>query len=215
MTVTAGKLPKSAYSARRKLLVSRGQWQRWTPAPPVRDHVRSVLAATGLTRAEYAALAGLNQVTITRVLDKPPRDPDVIYMPTATAILAVTATAVPADRFLIDATGSRRRLQALACLGWPVSSLTARSGLGFATLQRIRSGHQALIERGTAAKVTAVYDELWLTPAPEETRGQVFSAAKARLHAARQRPEWVSGAAWDDIDAPACKPKGARRAPAA
>lgn len=208
--MTTTKSPLAIYRARQRLLAGRGQWEPWSPAAPARDHARHVLAVTpGLTRSGYASIAGIDRSTLNRLLDRPPGDPDVIYTTTARAVLAVTPGSVPSRAHLVDATGSCRRLRALACLGWSVPQLAARTGVAVVNLQQVRAGLQARVEQGTAAKISAAYGELWLTPAPEASMGQKQSAAKSRIHAARQ--QWVSGSAWDDIDDPACRPHGARR----
>jgi hypothetical protein len=206
--MTAGKLPQSAYVARRRLLKDRGEWQPWTPAGPVRDHIRSIRGATGMSLTEYAAHAGVHRGTIRKLLAGPAGNPDVILTATATALLAVTMATARPNLALTGAAGTRRRLQALAVLGWTLTEIAARAHLSAFALQQVRSGHRATVERGTAVSVAAVYGELWLTPAPGHSRGQVISVAKTCLQAARQG--WVTGAAWDDIDDPACRPQGTR-----
>jgi hypothetical protein len=93
---------------------------------------------------------------------------------------------------LVDATGTRRRLQALAAIGWPPRALAERLGI---QPDNILRRHRVRV--GTARLVAAVYDQLSMTPGPD-TR----SAAAAR------RRGWAPPLAWDDdsIDDPAARP---------
>ncbi len=108
-------------------------------------------------------------------------------------------------RLLVDQTGSRRRAEALMCMGWPAIYLADRLGIS-------RSGFNAWIHKGrimrpAADKIAALYDELSLTTGP---------SPRARMWA--ERRGWAPPIAWDDdtIDdptaAPACwKREGERR----
>jgi hypothetical protein len=96
---------------------------------------------------------------------------------------------------LVDATGTHRRIQALAAIGWSTPALEQYAGVGyrkFHELLRKRRTH-----RNTAALVRRMYDELWNTPAPKG-----IGATRA-LTAARKNG-WPKPAAWDDdeIDDP-------------
>lgn len=96
---------------------------------------------------------------------------------------------------LIDATGTRRRIQALNAIGWDNGRIMKRLGMdpyGSRTLFRGARVHQ-----NTAAKVARVYDELSMTPGP---------SVRARLHA--QRRGYAPPLAWDDdtIDDPNAVP---------
>lgn len=93
---------------------------------------------------------------------------------------------------LVDATGSRRRLQALMRLGWPGYMLAEKAGIrrgqsGIDTL--IRHSRNVTIER--AARIEAVFEELCMTPGPSPiTRKRA------------ERNGWHGPLDWDDIDAP-------------
>jgi transcriptional regulator with XRE-family HTH domain len=63
----------------------------------------------------------------------------------------------------IDGTGTNRRLQALAALGWSQSELASRLGFTFQNVSRLAS--EGRVNRDTAAKVRALYDELSMTSA--------------------------------------------------
>lgn len=99
---------------------------------------------------------------------------------------------------LVDATGTRRRIQALMVLGWSLAVLTARLGLAksnHSALKRILE--QQRVRRTTAERVAALYDELWGCSGPSDR------AREAALVAG-----YCSALAWDDetIDDPAARP---------
>lgn len=97
----------------------------------------------------------------------------------------------------IDATGTRRRIQALCALGWSRPEMAARLGVGPRSM-----GHYltvATVTTSTAARVRRLYDELAM---------HAGSSQRVRAHARRQG--WVPPLAWDDdeIDNPAARPRG-------
>jgi hypothetical protein len=96
---------------------------------------------------------------------------------------------------LTDATGTRRRLQALCALGWTTDIIGQHLHVDG---KAVRSFMQTkTVTTTTASRVCAVYDQLSMTPGPSSiTRKR--SAAKA----------WVVPLAWDDesIDDPRARP---------
>jgi hypothetical protein len=96
----------------------------------------------------------------------------------------------------IDATGTRRRLQALIAIGWPIELLAAQ--LGRRPKSLCRSMTSESVTARTAQDVGTVYDRLWNTPPPRMTGGQRAAADAAQAHAAAQG--WLPPLAWDDID---------------
>lgn len=91
----------------------------------------------------------------------------------------------------IDATGTRRRLQALIFMGWSTEQLGEH--LGF-TGSRVRQMlYEETVGKINANKVRDVYDRLWATPAPH-----TFHTVRTRKHARRQG--WVGPLHWENID---------------
>ncbi|MEV1295739.1 hypothetical protein [Pseudonocardia sp. NPDC049635] len=133
----------------------------------------------------------------------------------AQRLLAVTPpTAAPPVRDLdtlpdlarVDATGSRRRIHALAALGWSVQQLADRLGLARRQLQgRVLHGGEQVSVR-TARAIRDLYDALCWQPPPADTAWQ--RAAVTRTKAWANRQGWVPPLAWDDdtIDDPAATP---------
>jgi transcriptional regulator with XRE-family HTH domain len=116
----------------------------------------------------------------------------------AAALLAVQpALDVLADGALTDATGARRRLRALAALGWPASHLARQLGMNPVAVRTLMRGDRQRVTVATARKVAALYDRLWNTPGPSE-------ATRARA----SRAGWPVPLAWDDesIDDPDARP---------
>lgn len=92
--------------------------------------------------------------------------------------------------------GTRRRVQALAALGWRWQDIAARTGTSYQSVQRLALLDQA-VHVATVERIRAVYDQLSATPGPSElTRRR--AAAKG----------WVPPLAWDDdtIDDPNALP---------
>lgn len=87
--------------------------------------------------------------------------------------------------------GTRRRLQALAVMGWSLVALSQRTRLPDTTLSVLREGHTTRVAAETANLVAVVYDELASTGGGDN--------AAARL--ARSRG-WLPPLAWDDPDDP-------------
>jgi hypothetical protein len=117
----------------------------------------------------------------------------------------VTAAAAGAP-VLADATGTRRRLQALVAIGWHRAELARRLHLGpsqFKALLRRRR-----VAAGTAAAVEALYDRIW-----DQWPGGAC-AERARRYAAALG--WPVPMAWDeeDLDDPAAGPAAGWRRPA-
>ena len=190
----------TAAERRRSTAIAYGTWNGLVDAAEVRAHVQS-LREQGLSLKRIAQLSGVGQGTVNALVYGEPargRPPLSQVRPdTQRRLLTVRfqAAAVPAGR-RVDATGTRRRLQALATLGWSVTSLATRSDLALRTLRRALTSTTVTAE--TARAVTRLYDQLRAEPAPHRSRRE--QAAAARTKAAAQRAGWRAPLAWDDID---------------
>lgn len=163
----------------------------------VRVHIER-LTARGWTQEQVAAAAGVNQATVSVIMSRPGSQ---VRRSTAAAIFAVRLDQVaPVPRGLVDATGTRRRLQALMVLGYTIPDVARRVGVGESSLQQTVEGRWTRIKSVTATKVARVYRQLSVTTAPPSR-----FAEQARNEAMARG--WHGPMAWDDIDDPACIPE--------
>lgn len=104
----------------------------------------------------------------------------------------------------VDSTGSRRRVQALAWMGWPNHAVADRIGCSRRSLPTLLA--RGSISARLALRITVLYDQLSTIPGPSK-----LAAVKARQHG------FASPWAWDDetIDDPAARPTGLRKGRAA
>ena len=96
----------------------------------------------------------------------------------------------------IEATGTRRRLQALVAVGWPLPELASRLGRQTGRLLQLLSG--VTVKVHTAEQVSNLYDRIWDTAPSRDTEAQRRAFEQARVFAAEQ--DWLPPLAWDDID---------------
>lgn len=98
----------------------------------------------------------------------------------------------------VDATGARRRIQALARLGWSTAELSRRLGKHRSYLLKVLRNKQ--LEPTTVLTVMRLYDELSMTWCTSPTAGRTAAAARRR--------GWHPPLAWDDstIDDPSARP---------
>jgi hypothetical protein len=107
----------------------------------------------------------------------------------------MTARPAPGPGHNLDATGTRRRIQALVAIGHTYRSIARTAGCSFRRLQAICDG-QTTVRQALADKVAKAYREMSDTPGPD-TRARNRAAAN----------DWPPPAAWDDdtIDDPAAE----------
>lgn len=199
--------------AQRARLTAYGRWQPYVDATPAREHLRMLMGA-GIGWKRAAVLAGISYGTVTNILyGASGRPPAARVRPeTEQAILSVKAGLDALDDLAVtDATGTRRRVQALAAVGWPQAALAARLGTTKGNLSATVNGTR--VRAGTARAVRGLYEELWDAPPPQGTRWERTASTSARHRAERQG--WAPPLAWnDDIDDPAASPaEGWKRGP--
>ena len=167
-------------------------------ADQLRDHVAMLMAA-GMSFQAIAHCAGwtsrnglADAMTHKRVKPR-----------TLARVLAVKLDSDNRRDAYTDATGSRRRLQALAVNGWSSYYLSERLGHAHPdTVQEIRKGRTLTIRLRTKDAIGVLYEELWDQPGPN-------------LRAANlaKKKGWLPALAWDDdlIDRPEHEPDDVRR----
>ena len=174
---------------------------RMVDAGPVRRVLRD-LVREGWSMPQIAAACGWRSAaSVQRLLDaRPGRAVSAVLPETAGRVrrgaAALRAGAEPLRRGVmtvpVDAT--RRRLRALASMGWSQRALSEQTGVHRSVLAAVASGARARVARQTERRVAAAYRRLLALPAP---RGR--SASQARAAAGRRR--WRGPAYWADIEA--------------
>ncbi|WP_231851637.1 hypothetical protein [Modestobacter italicus] len=114
-----------------------------------------------------------------------------------------------APRSRVDATGTRRRLQALIAIGWSPDLLAAEIARRPGSLRRSLTSPS--VTARTAQDVATLYERLSNTPPPRDTGVQRAAADAARAHAVAHG--WLPPLAWDDIDTDVPPPPAATKPP--
>lgn len=207
--------PASArWQARRRRMIAYGQWEPFVDAEPVREHLREVMAA-GMPISAVSERLGLPyESSLQHVLygrgDCGPGQKE--RRETAELVLSFwpSLTDFP-DRARIDSTGTRRRMQALAVLGWPRFLMAQQIGMSETAFRKgcRRERVTARLARGVAS----LYDAWW-DQDPLEHGVPAQTVARVRADAARDG--FHGPLAWDDdtIDDPRVMPQTDALAPA-
>lgn len=185
-------------STRKRLDVARqlGRGAR-VDAEPARAHLQ-LLHAT-MSWSKIAEATGCDPRGMQLLIRGERRE---INRTTHDKILAVKPTPTPSPGMYLDATGLRRRLQALGAIGYSCIYIAKRIKTADARLHLIANGKQSTVRYVLARRIIAVYDELSDTPAPKgRSRTRVVRNAEAN--------NWAGPVAWDDdtIDDPQAAPE--------
>ncbi|MCX4232091.1 hypothetical protein [Streptomyces ortus] len=165
------------------------------PAEPVAAHLRTLLDA-GMGWVRIGRAAHSSSCTIARILN----GQQLIRRTAAERLLAVKYR--PAPGRTVNATGTRRRIQALIAIGHTVEGVAAESGVDHSVIHDVLGG-AANVRGMTCDRIAAAYD--WLSGHPP-TDIRPSAATTSRNRAARQG--WAPPIAWDDdrIDDPTAHP---------
>jgi hypothetical protein len=200
------------YTRRVHRLRGYGTWQPFVDAEPVRQHLRKLIAC-GISFERVAKLTGLKASVVSGLIypmgDRPIKQR--MRPETAAKILAIQpSTDLVDDRHIIDGTGTRRRLQALAAIGFPFVRLGEHLPIHPNQVHYVASGRG--VQAGTARAVAELYDRLW-NQDPTQYGIRPATALKVKRYAASKG--WVPPGAWDDdtIDDPAAEPSLGDRTP--
>ncbi|MFI7294019.1 hypothetical protein [Streptomyces sp. NPDC050121] len=202
-------LKRSAdYDRNRNRLVAYGRWQPLIDAEPTRQHIR-MLGTYGIGWQRVCRLSGAACGCVSRILYG---DHTRGYVPTKRVRIftadRITAVRPDFDNVApgtgVDATGTRRRLQALVANGWPQQRLGQE--LGFNHYRQVwEMIRKEAVAVATVRQVRDLYDALWnVDPASRDIAPRYIAQAK-RIAGANS---WVPPGAWDDdyIDSPAAVP---------
>jgi hypothetical protein len=192
--------------ARRRRLQALGQWQPYVDAEPVRQHLRKV-NAVGMSYPAIADRLGLPQAnSLQHVLwgRGTPEPGQKVKRETAELILSFWPSLEDfPEHALIDATGTRRRVEALAVRGWARHLVAARIGVNIKYFRKA-VGRQRVSAR-LARGVAEAYDAWW-DQDPLEHGVPLSSVSRVLADAARG--SFHGPLSWDDdtIDDPSAVP---------
>lgn len=195
----------NAARRRRYRLQGYGQWQPFTEAEPVRQHVRNLMTA-GVGWKRVAKLAGVHASVVSLLLyGKNGRLRPTLRTENAEKILAVkppTAHTVP-DNKPVDNVGTRRRLEALGCRGYSCARIAQEVGVWPETARAWL--HGGLVEARHARAVAELFVR-WEMRDAEANGVMALTAAQTRARA--KRLGWQPPMAWDleSIDDPDAQP---------
>ncbi|MFJ3089093.1 hypothetical protein [Streptomyces sp. NPDC086838] len=207
-TAQAVREATARQARRRRRAIAYGQWQPpFVDAEPVRQHVLA-LRATGMSLASIVQHTRVNSGSLDHLIyGKRPYPPAVkIRTESAAAILAYWPTLDDyEDGAIIDATGTRRRMQALAAIGWPTTSVHQHvNHITAKAVERLRANER--VTARTARAVRDLYNRV--SEKPAEAFGVApWVAERTRGYARKFR--WANPPAWDDdtIDDPKAHPE--------
>lgn len=176
---------------------------RYKPRPlagPSLIHLRR-LADRGVGYRLAAKLCGVSDATLYSIARG---DRTRVSPATEAAILAIPLD-TPSPAAMVDPTGSRRRMQALSCLGWPALWLAREAGISRSCMAGVMQERTQLVHRGTARKISELYDKYWdKSPCPVSPAERTI-VTRTVLRA--RSLGWVPPMAWDDdeIDDPSVR----------
>lgn len=165
----------------------------YVDAQPLKDHVQALLES-GMSFSAIAHAAGwASRNSLATALSHGKVTPR-----TMQRVLAITPQSDDRQKRYVDATGARRRLQALAAMGWTARCFAKHAGhSAHDTYVDIANGSLQRIRASTADEIKSLYDRLWDKAGPS-----VRSKERAR------RLGYAVPMAWDDdsIDDPQAQP---------
>ena len=185
---------------RRRTAIAYGTWTGLVDASPSRTHIAE-LRVGGLSLQGIAALSGVGYGTLARIVyGDPSRDQSPttqVRSATARRLLQIpTETVRVTDRSRVTSGASRRRLQALAALGWPFPALAVRLGRSPGNLRRTLTTRTVTV--ASARTIAELYEALRDTAPPTRTPAEITAAGNTRTQA--RLAGWLPPLAWDDID---------------
>ncbi|MGG1909844.1 hypothetical protein AB1285_23070 [Microbacterium sp. NRRL B-14842] len=150
-------------------LLAYGRYQdAHQPIEPIRQHLQA-LVDTGMIPERIAISAGVGGATVRRLLNS--ETARFVTGATARKLLAVTPdSSTLAAQGRVNGRGTRRRLQALAAIGWNHHEIARR--LGYPRWKVNKALEGAYVDIRVHDDIAALYDELWDQQPPTHTRAQ-------------------------------------------
>lgn len=176
-----------------------GRYDGLVDAEPVRAHIH-MLAEHGIGLKTVSRHSGVGGGVLTKLLyghpapDGTRRPPSRRVTPRVRDRILSVQPGQVADGALVDATGTRRRLQALVAVGWTQSKLARALGMSPSNFGKVL--RHARTRKTTSDAVEALYDQLW-AKRPALVTGPDKIAYSRALSQAREHG-WLPPLAWDD-----------------
>lgn len=189
---------------RRRKNIAYGRHQGVLPATTVRDHVNELRAA-GWRAWQIGEASGVSEHMVFRVsVHEDAR----LKAGNAERLLAVRVDDErPAERASARqcSIGTRRRLQALAVIGYSFADVARHVDMEPRYMGRIMTA--GFVYETTRAKVSRAYDDLWDKPRVGRDASERYLIRRTKARAVAHG--WVPPLAWDDdtIDDPAAVPQ--------
>jgi hypothetical protein len=181
----------------RRLAHANGTWDKLIDAEPVRQHLLTLHAA-GITIHRVATLTGMEYANVRIYTQHGYKNSEPrrrrITPEVAARILALDINEITPAK--IDATGLKRRIQALAVIGWPTEHVASRAGLSPRNISTLIQ--QPTVLAATAQAITTAYDELRHRSARRNGVSKNV-ATRTRNRAATKR--WPPPKYWDETGA--------------
>lgn len=188
---------KRCYQYYRVHEVKAGRWQSlYVDAQPVKEHVKA-LREVGLSTRRIAVLAGVNRKVL-QWLEDERINSQKIKGTTAKALLGVPIPECPlhrvaANKALVDALGTHRRLKALVAFGYSRSHLGIELGMASPWSNVSHIMRSPRVTAGMACRVEQLFDRLQMTPGPSR-----YARSEGR------RKGWLVPFAWDEDEMDRC-----------
>lgn len=171
-----------SYNKRWRLHQHLGRPALSLPVQPVRDHVQSLMDAGMSFNAVSLAAGYKSRNALVSALAR-----EKVQRKTYERIMGVSLESDTRETRFVDATATRRRLQALMVIGHSSRTLAELLGHGdHSGVLDITNGTPK-IRALTELKVAAIYDDLWDKPGPAK-----------RTAGIAKRKGWSPPLAWDD-----------------
>lgn len=192
-----------AYHRNRHRKMGYGTWQPLVDAEPARRHINQ-LRDLGHSIPGIEKAAQVSPATLSRIIyDGTNKRVRRLRPEVAARILVIPLVAPPVKAHtIVDATGTRRRVQALVAMGWPLNALGPQLGIHPRRLSDLIRSDRVLAS--TAQRIARAYRTVQ-TRDPRNHGVPDRSIAMARNLAAREG--WRGPLDWDDIDAPDSRPE--------
>lgn len=187
----------------RNKLIAYGRWEPETiDATRARTHLIRLLDA-GFTTGTITNVTGIDNHEIHAILygrkraGRYVRPSRRIFRRTAEKILAVAPDLMKIDGAVrISSRGARRRVQALATMGWSRREIARKTGIPSANIDALLT--YDLTTAHVHQTIATFYDAHWNRKPATDTRAQRVGYTRALSTA--EKHQWASPLAWDDID---------------